>query len=346
MINKILIIITFVPFITLAKTRNELYRYTLMRDRVLIDRQLKQQPYHSFFNFELLLSSGSKALIGDVKDGNRSGLTSSQKQTNMLNVLNNNVNTARYIDGNLEAAIPLPSFKVSKFRIDSSLFYNFNVGLSLSISNTASSSDPQVNIYFKKETRIGLDTYWQNNPSEAYGIRYYQMTRSDLLSIFDNQSLASEGELFELDDLSKKEVSYNLDLFYKKAYPNFKLLAEIQEFKIMNGDSTKSALYESRPLYHLRLDFSLGQGTLYLGAHQRFKYALLRGAYLAYELKLREHYPFYILAKISNQFLTLNPRFDTKYFTVNYSIKTPIENPQDELWHSTLHALNITVPFF
>ncbi|MFZ8932846.1 MAG: hypothetical protein ACO20H_09230 [Bacteriovoracaceae bacterium] len=346
MTKKLYIILLFIPVIALSKGRSELYRYTLMRDKVLIDRQLKQVSFHSFFNLEVLLSSGSKSLIGDVKNGNRAGLTSTQKQTNMLNILNNNVNTARYIDANLEAAIPLPSFKVSKFKIDSSLFYNFNIGLSLSIANTTNNSDPEVNLYLKKETRIGVDTYFQNNPSEAYGLRYYQMSRSDLLSVLDEQSLASEGKLFEVDDLNKKEVTYNLDLFYKKAYRNFKLLAEIQEFKIMNGTSTRAALYESRPLLHGRLSFNVGQGQLYFGIHQRFKYALLRGIYAAYDFRVKEDYPFFVLAKISNQFITLNPRFETKYFKVNYTIKTPIENPQDELWHSTLHSLNIAVPFF
>jgi len=326
MTKKLYIILLFIPVIALSKGRSELYRYTLMRDKVLIDRQLKQVSFHSFFNLEVLLSSGSKSLIGDVKNGNRAGLTSTQKQTNMLNILNNNVNTARYIDANLEAAIPLPSFKVSKFKIDSSLFYNFNIGLSLSIANTTNNSDPEVNLYLKKETRIGVDTYFQNNPSEAYGLRYYQMSRSDLLSVLDEQSLASEGKLFEVDDLNKKEVTYNLDLFY--------------------GTSTRAALYESRPLLHGRLSFNVGQGQLYFGIHQRFKYALLRGIYAAYDFRVKEDYPFFVLAKISNQFITLNPRFETKYFKVNYTIKTPIENPQDELWHSTLHSLNIAVPFF
>ncbi len=334
------------PICSFSKGRDELYRYTLMRDRVIIDRALKKTPYHSYFDLEVLLSSGLKSLVGDVKDGNRSGLSSSEKQNNMLEILNKNVNTARFVDANLEIGVPLPKLNLGKFKIDSAFFYNFNVGISLSISNITSPTSPSASVYIKKETKLGLDSYWQNNPSEAYGIRYYQLTRSDLLSVTSASQLATDGELFDLDELTREQVTYNFDVYYQKAYKDFRILLEVQEFKIMNGSSTVTTRYESRPLLHAQANFENRKGKLYIGIHQRLKYAFLRGMYLAYDYKIKEDYPFFVLAKLSNQYLTLNPRFETKYFKLNYKVKTPLENPQDELWHSTLHALNIEMPFF
>lgn len=332
-----------------AKRRDELYRYTLMRDRVLIDRSLKDKPYNSFFNLEILLSSGLKGLIGDVQDGNRSGLSSAQKQTNMLQILNQNVNTAKYVDADIHAAIPLPRFRLSNFNIDTGIFYQLNFGVSLSISNQESVTNPSVSTYIKKETKFGVDALFVNNPSEHYGIRYYQLTRADLLSSLSYSTLATEGELFEFDDLSKNQVTYNFDLRYHKAYENFKMLLEVNELKLMEGTVEKVAFYESRPLFHAQYEYPFVlpmKGSFYFGITSRFKYAIDRGLYGAMKLRVLKEVPFYIYTKLSNQYLTFVPKFQSKYFHISYTLKTPIENPQDELWHSTLHAMEINFPFF
>lgn len=330
-------------------SKSELYRYTLLKDKIDIDRELKRRSYNSYFNFELLLSSGTKSLVGDVKDGNRGSLSSTQKTTNMLNILNQNVNTTKFVDADISAAIPLPNFSLWKFSITPGLFYHLNFGLSFSISNQANATNPTISTYIKKDIKLGMDATFKNNPSETYLMRFYQLNRADLQSSLSAASMATKGKVFEFDDLKKEQITYNVDLGYQKNKGNYSYSFEIKELKLMAGTVQKVALYENRPFLHAQIKYPFYfpfLGHLFVGVHQRFKYSIVRGAYAALKFKFNDVMPFYLTTKVSSQFLTIMPQVISKYFNMSYTIKTPIENPQEDFWVATIHALELSVPFF
>lgn len=321
-----------------------------MADRVKIDRSIKRSPNTSFLDIDLFISSGLKSLIGDVKDGNRSDLSSTQKQTNMLNLLNKNINTEKILDLELGLGIPAPNFRLYGIDFDLSLFGNVNVGAMVSFLSGSSALNPQAEAYLKKDIKVGASIKLK---AEKYFdgevlANIYRLSRSDVSSSLDYTTLSSKGQIIETSDLNKEEISYQMDLGYLMNYQNGHVLYEIQELKLRESVSQKVPLYGNRPFYHIHGELDLNEEhtfKTFLGFHSRFNYSLFNGLYAGIKTRPIDSAPFYINGKISAQFLTLFPQFKTRYFEFNYVIKLPMENPQNDLWVSTIHAFELNFPF-
>ncbi|GAB4019572.1 MAG: hypothetical protein Fur0010_21650 [Bdellovibrio sp.] len=137
-------------------------RFSLLHDRLTIERSLIRDSYSQFFNLDIQASSGILDLIGDAKNGSsNTAQTQTQKELNMYQLLSKHVNTEKFVDVNVIAGIPLPDIKYKGNQFLNSLFYELNIGISLSVNNQDSATNPVAQSYVRKETKTGLYSIWK-----------------------------------------------------------------------------------------------------------------------------------------------------------------------------------------
>tara|TARA_R110002072_G_scaffold534_8_gene4289 strand:- start:40158 stop:41207 length:1050 start_codon:yes stop_codon:yes gene_type:complete len=341
-----LLIFQIIPHSNAATLRSEIDRYTILRDRAITDRQLKvESPYQEFFNLDIVASSGIRTIISDVKSGTET-TNSAQKQLNMFQLLSKYVNSERYVDVDFTTGFPLFDIKFKKHHFMPSFFFNYNVGLMFTVSNQENALNPTGQLYLKLDKKIGIQTLYPQKKS-LYQFAIYQMTRSDLLSSITSSSLATSGKLFNLDDLNKeqKTIAFDIDYMKKNARDFFQLAAK--EVKLLSQTDHKSK-YEHKPLLSARygrfLKWEKIMATPFIGIHYRQKYSLHQGIFIGTKFESLQH-PLELTAKLSNEFITLIPQVKFKYLRFNYTLKNPYRNPQKDVWVSSMHSLNLAIPF-
>lgn len=329
--------------------RSEVSRYYLLRDRVLVERELRQYGGH-FFNIDLIISSGVKDLIGDVDTATAQG--SSTDRTIAINkLLLKNANTERFIDADISAAIPLPYIKIGKTRILPNLFFGFNLGASTSVASpTGDPNDVELQAYAKKETRMGLRTLIRFKPKETWDISISKLNRADLFERRDAVTIASSGDVINLDGINQDEASWRLALGFVKENVRDLWFVRVSDIKLASAPGhEKDAIYDHTPLWHAgfsrRFYMKWGELRPLVGIHMRERYGIDDGIYLALKGIVDSEFPMSLEARLDNAFFTLTPAFEGRYFALRYGIRTPYRNPQSDLWVSSMHQISLTFPF-
>lgn len=334
-----------------AGLRNNLKRYTFLRDHTLVNKALNTNSYEQYLDIELQVSSGVKDLIADVKNkADEPGATQTQKELNILEILNKNMNSERYVDLNVTLAVPLPSFNFNKYRLTPAVFYNLNLGTLFTIYNQTSSFDPSVSVYIKKETKIGVSTIItkSGNIDTFLKINAYKLSRSDTDIQKTKTELAESSKIFNFSDLSEPNDTYSMDFIWKRE--NYKRLwkAEILEAKLLTSKSKADFSYDNAPLFHFFHQWKGEERRVWLepfaGVHMRKRYSLFDGMYVGTRLKFQE-LPFSSSVSLSNQFLTFIPEFKMGHFYLNYKMRMAYINPQKDIWVPTTHSFNLGLSF-
>jgi len=352
----ILLFLVIIPREVVAEaTRNEVSRYTVLRDRLIIDRSLRKKYYWAFFDFDITSSSGLKSLIGDVKDQTQDteGQTAAQNQTakelNIYKLITQNANSEKYLDADVILGIPLPWFSLWGIEYRSSLFFNLNFGISFSFANREDALNPVAQTYIKKDQKMGLFVKTGDEKKERWELAVYQLTRSDSYNQLSYNDIANSRKLFSFDGLATDVVSWAADIRYTHFFERTSYLLEVQELStsMMSGDDTIS--YGHSPLLHGRfvLYYSSAGWSLrpFVGIHYRKRYPLADGVYVGMRIIGPENIPFHFSGKISNDFLAIMPQLKTKYFNFTYSLKLAYRNPQDDMWVPALHTIAFNFPF-
>lgn len=345
-----LLFIFFSPMTQAAGDRGEIQRYTLLHDRLTIDRDLKKDKYSSFLDLDLYISSGIKSLINDVSTGTEDGISQVQKTLNMLEILSKYVNTEKLVDIDLVVGFPLPDIKHKNHYFYPSFFYHINFGLSLSVSNLGNATNPKASTYVRKDTKTGIYTIYKNRNKKSNVWKYalYQLLRGDLGEEISSSTLATTGKVFDLNQLTNEEKILATDITFVKDKETYQYIAEVKELKVLSMGGPES-LYGSSPLLHFRYGKKIKTDRtswlLFAGEHYRKWYTLVEGLYLGATMKLKSEVPFEVTTKISNEFISLMPQFKTSWFRFTYSFKNPWRNPQNKFWVASTHGINLSFPF-
>lgn len=207
--------------------------------------------------------------------------------------------------------------------------------------------------YLKKETKTGISTQYLYKKRHDWKLNLYQMERADTLLVLNKTDLVEKTKMFDTDDLDKNEVSYALDLKETYITNQYEAFIELRELKLLEVKSKtqRKSLYGSSPLIHLgmkykpQIEAQALKWNPFIGVHYRKRYPIEDGIYLGIFLKYSDHIPFQFTGKISKDFMTLIPQFVTKYIHFIYTYKTPIHNPQEEIWVPAMHSVSLSIPF-
>jgi len=323
--------------------RSELTRYYLLRDKFILDRRMKHDDFDAYLFADGNISSGLKSIIGDAKNADGSN-------SEIISLLNRNVNTEKYIDIDFSLGVPLPYFTLGGYKFLPNLFFSTNIGVSLSFFNKNDILNPKLQIYFKNDIKMGVRSLIKLNDRKTLDLAIYQLQRTDLFTEKTATEISTQGKLFELDELGEKEQAINIDLSYRIKSERSEQLYELQEVRLIPmGNSNNKSDYKNLPMFHFggKRFYWINdtKWTLLGGLHFRNRYSPLEGLYIGGNWLHHKNSPFSVTTKISSEFITLLPQFETSWLKFSYMLKLPYINPKDNLWVSTMHSLTLILPF-
>lgn len=337
--------------------RSEVARYTLLHDRHIVESDLGRTRHSSFFDLNLALSSGLKKMIDDVKSATQNddslpaAANDTLKELKVYELLTKNLNTERFLDAEIGIGFPLPEFTISKTKILLNPFFTIGAGSSFTFTNRESALEPKVQIYLRKEEKLGLRQFYLLDARSRVTMNLYQLKRADSSASLSSSAIAAKAKIFDINDLKENEVNYAGDLIYQKENGNSRYHFEMSEMKIIKSSKSKrKSLYGNKPLLHLyyqrlKMDENHHFSPL-LGLHYRMRYDIGDGLYAGFQMLPFTRLSFVHLTFLLDRgFFTLNPALKTKWFEFHYSLKTPHKNPQDEVWVPTIHTIEINFPF-
>jgi hypothetical protein len=307
------------------------------------------RPHGQFLNVDIAISSGLRNLISDISNASEGSATAAAKQLETFKLLIKNVNTEKYIDLYAGFGVPLPDIKIKKHRLYNSLFYEANAGVMVTIANQDDPTNPRAQTYVRKELKAGLAVFYRPKKDKTYELSLYRLTRADTAASLNSSNLAQDGEFFNLDKLNDDHTVFALDFQYSYRTKTGQLETGLREAKIKSSNGEKT-LYGNDPLLFAHYQWSptagLIRSSFFAGIHYRGRYTIADGLYLGTQLSIdKQNVPIDLSVKVSNQFITIMPVLKLKWFNFSYSFKNPYRNPQDEVWVSSLHNIQITVPF-
>ncbi|OUR96787.1 hypothetical protein A9Q84_10625 [Halobacteriovorax marinus] len=333
-----------------AGVRNNLKRYTYLRDKTIVNKRLHSKLYENYFDIDLNLSSGTKSIVGDIKNSSNSSSSTADKEAAILSILNKNMNSERYIDLEISTAVPLPTFSLFKYRLTPSLFYSINMGALVTISNQASVIDPSAGVYVKKDTKMGVSTIITKHPDKETQVKVnlYQLKRADVDNTLNKTQIVTDTKLFDFGALDKGETSIALDFIWKRSNSKRSWSLEMLEAKIIPMSTITDVKYDHFPLFHAYHQWHKKPETFWLepfvGVHMRKRYSLFDGLYVGTWLQLKE-LPFRSSLNISTQFITFIPEFKGESFYFNYKLRLAYINPQEDIWVPAIHSFNLGFTF-
>lgn len=331
--------------------RNNLKRYTLVRDKTIVDQLVRAPLYESYFDLDLTVSSGVKTLVGDVKNISNNSDNDAAKELAIAEILNKNINSERYADLNATFGVPLPTIKIKKYRLTPALFYNLNLSTLFTISNIEDVTDPSVAVYIKQETKLGVSTILTKKSDKETQVKLnlYMFKRADTSLIQTASTLVENTKIFDFGALSDGESSLGADFIYKRTNTKRTYILELLEIKAIPLKTISDVEYDHFPLFHAYHQWHKSSDQkfwfeMFAGVHMRKRYSLFEGIYVGTWLKSKD-LPFRASLNLSKQFLTFMPEFKRSSFFFNYKLRMTYINPQDSIWVPTIHSFNLGFAF-
>lgn len=329
--------------------RGELERYTHWHDRLILENEqlygTKGERNAHYLELNFTLSDGLLGLIGEVETQTQLGNTSAQKTQNILNLINQNINSERLVDTFLGVRAPLPTFKLSDLEFTPSAFYQYKLGVSFSFSNQADATDPRAQIYLKMDQKMGISTLLETSSSHQWWVSIYQLERQDFASERSAQDIAEDEKVFDLDELERTQKSLELDLrFRTELYRYISYTIGVDEVTL-NQSSQHNSGFGKRPLWYQQFDYQRGDYRLYAGHHFRQRYSIADGLYMGGLWHFLEDLPLRFKTHLTTETLSLGGVLKTGSFMLQYVYQTPHQNPEDDIWAYSLHKLSVGFPF-
>lgn len=338
--------------LTSTPVREELFRYTLLSDRMEIYRAHKNPEREQFFKLDLAVSSGLKDLIGDIKSGNSSSSNAVTKQIEILGLLNKSINTERYVDLKAGIGIPLPYFSISKIHFLPSLFYELGLGASLSISNFGDVQNPRAQTYVKKETKMGLESKVSRTGKFDFSAALYTLDRADASNTLTATNLAAGQDLVSFDSLNQSQKFLAFDFAVTKKRAAYQYTLKMRELPIKTLTETRASDFGKSPLLQagVEREFKFDAFTYQwsLGVHYRKRYALADGFFLYQKLYSFKTIPITLHSFLDNESLFISPSLKFSICEMSYGYKLIYRNPIDNMWvpgvHNILFSVNFPAP--
>lgn len=326
-------------------TRNEMFRYTLLRDRTLAERAVKGIHKQNYFSMDLHISDGLKSFLGDLKGAyGDTTVDSTTRANNVDEILSQHLNTEYYLDADAYVGIPLPQVKIKKITLYPALFGGYNGGGSMSVSNMTGAS--QLQIYAKVESKAGLNVLAKLKDPYFMELSFYHMNRKDDYLAKNGTQISSEQKVIAFNGLRNEQNSQRLDatLGIEKKQGIITLAAE--EIVVKRSDVKPE--YGNDAFLKLQYQGRIKKDALliepFAGLHRRARYAVHKGLYAAVKIE-KADLPFKAMMMLDPGMLTTVLRFEYKLFRAAYTLKLPHQNPVDHVWVPKMNSLMLNFSF-
>jgi len=323
-------------------SRDELHRYTLMRDRIIVERSIKDLGRNNYFMTDFHFSSGLIAFTGEVDNiVDNPNLNDAEKQSQVQSILSKHANTGKYADLENAISIPLPEIKHNKYHFYPTVFVSHNISGSMSVS-----SDEDFKAFIKKDLKYGLYSYITVGSQFMIESSLYQLKRKELYTTKTSSQIVGDRKLANARGLGQEQSSIRIDFKISKKYKMITTSLKIEEFVLIKDSTTNN--YKNSFFIDGRLNGVFKNSEFsyspFIGMHRRERYSLFKGLYVGTKID-RHDFPIKGMFILDGEILTLSFSAEYRWLNAGYTVKLPHQNPVDNTWVSKIHSLMISVPF-
>lgn len=314
---------------------------------MIIEQRLKKNRPYSFFDFDFHGTSGIKTLIGDLKNSSKNTQNSAvQKQSSIIELLDKQVNTEKYLDADLAISIPFGQYHYNSTKIIPAFIAGVDFAGLFSVSNAGDATNPILQSYLRFDQTLGGFVELEFDDQTMAQMKFYQLARKDKYSLFNASALVNDGNVIGGSKLDQVDTFMMVDALYAKFFKDQLIQFELQQLQIVsNVFDGKEYYYPNFPFWNIHYEFYYksrsNHVTFFTGLHNRERYSLMKGFYTGLKIK-NILGPIHFLGIVDANFISIIPRLTLPFFNLSYTIKLPIYNPQQDYWVGVIHGLNLS----
>ncbi|QDK42016.1 hypothetical protein DOM21_11270 [Bacteriovorax stolpii] len=216
-------------------------------------------------------------------------------------------------------------------------------------------NNPTMTLFAKADAKAGFFNDYTYGEHFFGNFNLYGMGRADLYQFVTGTQIA-KGDSIETPDKMNTETTVQLD--YRLGYrnSNYSTFLGVEELKLTKiGDAkegSKAHLYDYDPLirFHADARYRLNALSLqpFIGVHKRSGYGFADGMYAGTSVGAHvwgDRLGLEFRAMVDKQYLTLTPRMKLWLMQLEYSLKKPLKDTDEDVKLTALHSVDFRIFF-
>lgn len=242
------------------------------------------------------------------------------------------------LSASTKAVCNLPEFEIGKYIIPS-----------------LTTALPTANIFGKVDVKAGFFNDYTHGEHFFGNFNLYGMGRADMFQFIDANQI-SKGQEIEIPDELNTEVTLQLDhrIGYKNS--NYTTFLSVEELKLSvvkeRKLGSKVQNYDYDPLIRFHTDATFKAGVVsvqpFIGVHKRSGYGFDDGVYagaMGGLYVLGDRLGLQLRAMADKQYFTLTPRVKLWLMQLEYSLKKPLKDMDEDVKLSAIHSVDFRLFF-
>lgn len=216
-------------------------------------------------------------------------------------------------------------------------------------------NNPTMAVLAKADAKVGFFNDYTYGEHFFGNFNLYGMGRADLHQFLTGTQIA-KGDSIESPKKMNTEMTLQAD--YRLGYrnTNYSIFGSVEEVKLSKlsdaKEGSKEHKYEYDPLMRLHADATFRASAFsiqpFIGVHKRSGYGFADGAYVGTMLGAYvwgDRLGLQLRGIVDKQYLTITPRMKLWLMQLEYSLKKPLKDMDDDVKLSAIHSLDFRIFF-
>lgn len=216
-------------------------------------------------------------------------------------------------------------------------------------------NNPTMTLFAKADAKAGFFNDYTYGEHFFGNFNLYGLGRADLYQFATGTQIA-KGDSIDTPDKMNTEMTVQLDyrLGYKNSnYSTFLGVEEIKVAKLSDAkEGSKPHSYDYDPLirFHADAKYRLSAFSLqpFIGVHKRSGYGFSDGMYAGTSVGAHvwgDRLALELRGMVDKQYLTITPRMKLWLMQLEYSLKKPLKDTDDDVKLTALHSIDFRIFF-
>lgn len=255
--------------------------------------------------------------------------------------------------------IPAIKTRTRYYHIKSAVFSGVDGGALISIDGHSKEMKPEAQTYLHGPYRYGLELRLQDQHSitdwqHHFTWRVYRMGRKDAQGRRVLDDIVESEKIIDTEEMSASQITIATDLHYQLRTPRFEIRAGIEELDLSEKtDTAQRSLFGKKMrtfIHYTHTETSPGKYieiNPFAGLQYRSHYAFKHSPFIGLHAFFKDiTWPIIATFYLDREMMALMPSIDTRFFQLNYSIRLPYNNPDENgLWSASTHSIEVAIPF-
>ncbi len=220
---------------------------------------------------------------------------------------------------------------------------------------TIASTDPTMTLFAKADAKVGFFNDYTYGEHFFGNFNLYGMGRADLYQFVTGTQIA-KGDSVKTPKKMNTETTVQADYRFGYRNSNYSTFLSIEELKLLEmgeaKEGSKAQMYGYDPLIRLHADARYRLNALslqpFVGVHKRSGYGFADGIYAGSSVGAHvwgDRLGLEFRAMVDKQYLTLTPRMKLWLMQLEYSLKKPLKDTDEDVKLTALHSIDFRIFF-